>query len=99
MTTFTIEYAYDERGVERDAQRPEHRAYLAGLAEQGTMLAYGRYDDAGSPGALLVCEADTLDEVESIIASDPYMEAGLVPEHRIRVWPAVFGPGLAARIS
>ncbi|WP_297084509.1 YciI family protein [uncultured Demequina sp.] len=99
MTTFTIEYAYDERSAERDAHRPAHRAYLAGLAELGTMLAYGRYDDSGSPGALLVCEAESLDDVEAIIASDPYMEEGLVPDHRIRVWPAVFGPALTARES
>lgn len=99
MTTFMIEYAYDERSDERDALRPAHRAYLAALAEQGTMLAYGRYDDGGAPGALLVCEAEDLDAVESVLAADPYMEAGLVPEHRIRIWPAVWGPGLAERLA
>ena len=99
MTTFTIEYAYDERAAERDLHRPAHRAYLADLASAGRMLAYGRYDDAGAPGALLVCEAADVDEVESIIAGDPFVEAGLVPEHRIRVWPAVWGGGLATRLT
>ena len=99
MTTFTIEYAYDERSSERDLHRPAHRAYLASLAAEGKMLAYGRYDDDGAPGALLVCEAERLDEVEGMIEGDPFVRAGLVPDHRIRVWPAVFGPGLASRLS
>ncbi|GIG54495.1 YciI family protein [Demequina activiva] len=99
MTTFTIEYAYDDRSDERDQHRPAHRAYLAALADEGTMLAYGRYDDDGAPGALLVCEAASLEEVEAIIEGDPFVRAGLVPEHRIRVWPALFGTGLAARLT
>jgi uncharacterized protein YciI len=99
MTTFTIEYAYDERSDARDEHRPAHRAYLASCAQDGTMLAYGRYDDDGAPGALLVCEASDIDEVEKLVAGDPFVRAGLVPEHRIRVWPAVFGPGLSERLS
>ena len=99
MTTFTIEYAYDDRSVERDQHRPAHRAYLPQLASEGRMLAYGRYDDAGAPGALLVCEAEHLEDVERVIAGDPFVAAGLVPEHRIRTWPAVFGQGLAARLD
>ena len=99
MTTFTIEYAYDDRAAERDRHRPAHRAYLASLADEHRMLAYGRYDDDGAPGALLVCEAERLDEVEALIAADPFVRAGLVPEHRIRVWPAVFGSGLAGRLG
>lgn len=69
------------------------------LAEQGTMLAYGRYDDDGAPGALLVCEADSVDAVETLISADPFVEAGLVPEHRIRRWPATWGSGLTDRIG
>ncbi|WP_084040086.1 YciI family protein [Demequina sp. NBRC 110053] len=99
MTTYAIEYAYDDRGSERDAHRPAHRAYLAGLASEGCMLAYGRYDDDAAPGALLVCEAESVADVESLIAGDPFVQAGLVPDHRIRVWPAVWGPALAGRLS
>ncbi|MFV0633631.1 YciI family protein [Demequina sp.] len=99
MTTFTIEYAYDHRADERNTHRPEHRAYLASLAEQGRMLAYGRYDDDAPAGALLVCEAQSVAEVEAMIAADPYVTLGLVVDHRIRIWPAVWGPGLRERIA
>lgn len=99
MATWTIEYAYDDRSDARDVHRPAHREYLGDLADRGTMLAYGRYDDQGAPGALLVCEAKDVDAVESIIAGDPFVEAGLVPEHRIRRWPAVWGTGLTERIG
>ncbi|WP_084103908.1 YciI family protein [Demequina sp. NBRC 110056] len=99
MTTFAIEYAYDERSAERDAHRPAHRAYLAEQAAAGRMLAYGRYDDDAPPGALLVCEAATVADVEAIIAADPFVTAGLVAEHRIRIWPAVWGRGLEGRLA
>jgi uncharacterized protein YciI len=92
MPTFTIEYAYDDRTDERMARRLDHLAYLKGLVEAGTMLAYGRYNDDGAPGALLIVEAETPKDVEALVADDPYVRAGLVPSHNVRSWPAVWGP-------
>lgn len=90
MATWTIEYAYDDRSDDRDRHRPAHREYLNGLLATGDLLTYGRYDDDGAPGALLVCEADDVSAVEALIAGDPFVAAGLVPEHRIRRWAAVW---------
>ncbi|MDN4481842.1 YciI family protein [Demequina muriae] len=99
MATWTIEYVYDDRADARDLHRPAHREYLAALADEGTMHAYGRYDDEGAPGALLVCEADDVDDVESIVAGDPFVAAALVPEHRIRRWPATWAKALGSRLE
>lgn len=90
MATWTIEYAYDDRADERDRHRPAHREYLNGLLAAGALLTYGRYDDEGAPGALLVAVADDVSAVEDMIAGDPFVTAGLVPEQRIRRWAAVW---------
>lgn len=99
MATWSIEYHYDDRADARDQHRPQHREYLAALADKGVMLAYGRFDDEGAPGALLVCEAATAEDVEELLAADPFMIQGLVPSHQVRHWPATWGPGLAERIG
>lgn len=90
MATWTIEYAYDDRADERDRHRPAHREYLNGLLADGALLTYGRYDDDGAPGALLVAVGDDVGAVEALIAGDPFVTAGLVPEQRIRRWAAVW---------
>lgn len=90
MAHWVIEYTYDDKSQLRDQHRPAHRAYLAGLADTGDMVAYGRYDDADAPGALLIACAETVDEVEQMVRRDPFVIQGLVPEHRIRRWAATF---------
>lgn len=90
MATWTIEYAYDDRSDERDRHRPAHREYLNGLLNNGDLLTYGRYDDDGAPGALLVCVAEDVAAVEELIAGDPFVAQELVPERRIRRWAAVW---------
>ncbi|WP_062388750.1 YciI family protein [Demequina iriomotensis] len=94
MSLYAIHYAYDHRAAERDELRPEHRAWLLGLAEQGVAKVFGRYEDAGQPGALLVFEAESAEAVESLLAQDPYQDAGLVTGCSVRVWPAA-GPWTA----
>jgi uncharacterized protein YciI len=91
MSTYTIEYTYDDRAEERNAVRPDHLNYLNGLVSAGTMLAFGRYNDDGEPGALLIVEAVNSDAVENLVRNDPYVIAGLVPSHDIRSWPAIWG--------
>jgi uncharacterized protein YciI len=91
MPTFTIEYAYDNRLDERMSHRPDHLAYLRNLVKTGAMLAFGRYNDDGPPGALLIVEADSTDAVDELISGDPYVRAGLVPSHTIRSWPVNWG--------
>lgn len=90
MSMWAIEYRYDEaQDQERAEVRPEHRAYLASLMDAGVMLAYGRFDDDGAPGALLLAEALDANAVEAYLADDPYMRAGLVGSHTVRPWAGI----------
>jgi len=91
MPLWVIEYTYDERAHLRDQHRPAHRAYLGGLLDTGDMLAFGRYDDAEAPGALLIARAESKEQVEDMVRRDPFVIQGLVPAHRIRRWAGQIG--------
>jgi uncharacterized protein YciI len=91
MPIYMIEYAYDGRTEERMSHRPDHLNYLNGLVDKGVMLAFGRFDDDGEPGALLMVKAESPDAVEEVVHLDPYVVAGLVPSHRVRRWAGVWG--------
>lgn len=90
MSIFAVEYTYDERRDEQDAVRPDHRAYLRGLAERGTLLASGPWA-AGDPGALLVFRTDDVQALESLLAEDPFARAGLIASTTVRGWNVVIG--------
>ncbi|WP_062073256.1 YciI family protein [Demequina sediminicola] len=90
MTTWMIEYTYDNRASERDELRPTHRAYLTKLAAEGSLAAFGRYTDEGPAGALLVGTTETRADIEALLDQDPYALAGLISDRRIREWPAVW---------
>ena len=92
MTLWMIEYTYDDNTAGRDQHRPAHRAYLEDLREAGDMVAFGRFEDDGVPGALLIAHAATRDSVEALIAEDPFVTQGLVATYRIRQWGGTWEP-------
>ncbi len=90
MTMWAVQYLYDQGQAERMAEvRPAHRAYLSSLMDAGSMLAFGRYDDDGTPGAILLMEADERSTIESFLAQDPYQLNGLVQSFTVRPWAGV----------
>ncbi len=91
MTVYAVHYTYDDRTTRRDEVRPEHRAYLSGLVDEGSLLASGPWAD-GAPGALLLMSADSPDEVTRLLDVDPFQREGLVIGRTIREWTPVFGP-------
>jgi len=91
MTLFAVRYTYDDRSGERDATRPEHRAYLARLADDGLLLGSGPLMD-GEPGALLVFAAGSREQLDGLLAADPFARAGLVAATEVRTWDLVIGP-------
>ena len=92
MTVFAVHYTYDDRTGRRDEVRPEHRAYLGRLQEEGTLLASGPYADDGVPGALLVMSAGSAGEIDQALDTDPFVREGLVAARVVREWTQVFGP-------
>lgn len=91
MTVFAVQYAYDDRSTRRDAVRPEHRAYLARLVEEGSLLASGPWAD-GDPGAQLLVRADSPADVDRLLDADPFVREGLVASRTMREWTPVLGP-------
>jgi uncharacterized protein YciI len=91
MTVYAVLYTYDDRTTRRDEVRPEHRAFLSGLLDAGSLLASGPWAD-GAPGALLLVRADSPAAVEELLDGDPFHREGLVIGRTVREWTPVFGP-------
>ncbi|UFU04428.1 YciI family protein [Ruania suaedae] len=92
MSTFAVEYVYDiSRTADIDALRPDHRAFLGELAEQGTVLASGPWLDNAAPGALLLVSAENDTEVKKILDEDPFHRAHLISHRSVRAWNPVLG--------
>jgi uncharacterized protein YciI len=83
MTVFAVEYVYAADSTEaRNEARPAHREWLAGLAQDGAVLASGPYGDGA--GALLIFKTADEAALNSILK-------------RIRSPPPESSPGPASR--
>lgn len=92
MSTFAVEYSYDPaRTEDSDRIRPEHRAFLRDLLEEGRLLASGPWVGE-QPGALLLIVAEDAAAAETLLDTDPFHRAGLIIRRRIRRWNPVIGP-------
>ena len=97
MTVFAVEYVYAAESTdERNAVRPAHRDWTAGLAQDGAILASGPYGDGA--GALLIFKAADEAALNSILKQDPFAAAGVIAGTRITEWSPITGvlAGLAA---
>ena len=81
-----VEYTSDASVIA--GARPAHRVYLSSLQEQGKLVISGPFAD--DRGGLLVYEADTSEQVESMIAQDPFATSGVFVSWEIRPWNVVF---------
>ena len=70
MTTFAVQLQFDRDEDARLEIRPRHRAYLQELYTGGRLLQAGPFTDGD--GALLVYDVADRDELDSVIAKDPY---------------------------
>jgi uncharacterized protein len=95
MATFAVRYTYDQRTDLQDEVRPEHRAYLRGLADRGLLRGSGPFTD-GTPGALLVFETTDRAALEVLLADDPFARAGVIADVEIRAWNLILGPWASA---
>ena len=67
--------------------RPAHRQYLTSVFEQGKLVISGPFTDDG--GGLMVYEAASAEEVEAIIAADPFAQNGVFLSWELRPWNVV----------
>jgi uncharacterized protein len=84
---YVVELTYDDNPARLRA-RPAHRELLAKLHERGLVRAAGPWDDGS--GALLVFDVETEDEVDALLAEDPYYRSpGLTIASKRRWTPVV----------
>jgi uncharacterized protein YciI len=98
MTTYAVTYVYADDAAALDAHRADHRAFLRGLHEAGTLRASGPQpavasgDGTTAPaGALLVVEADSPDAALGALDADPFRTHGLITERSACEWTVVIG--------
>jgi uncharacterized protein len=82
---FLVTYRYTGDDDARLALRPTHRAFLA---EQDSLVASGPTDDGG---ALLLFEADSAADIETLLDDDPYAKSGFVGSRSVVGWDIVLG--------
>jgi uncharacterized protein YciI len=94
--TFAVLATYVTDAVNRRApHRAAHLEYARALVDRGVLLMAGAFADPVD-GALLIYRATSREEVERIVADDPYVKAGLWPSVTIREWTVVIGAGAKA---
>ena len=67
--------------------RPAHREYLRALHEQCKLITAGPWSD--DTGALLIYQAADEDELDRIIAADPYTPENVVEVAMRREWTPI----------
>ena len=85
MSHFAVHYSYVPDASLLSEHRPAHREFLLGLVGSG-LLAAGAYPDAEEPSALLICEADTDEDVARMLEMDPFWLRGAIAQRRIQLW-------------
>lgn len=86
MSIFAVTYTYGAPEEQLATLRTQHRDYLANLPE---LLISGPASD--SREAVLVFRADSREQVEALVAADPFVAAGFVGEHVVRDWKPILG--------
>ncbi len=92
MTVFVVEYTYDSARTQDIATlRPQHRAFLTRLYEEGAVLASGPWLDNAAPGALLLVLAHDVAGAQRLLDDDPFHRAHLITRRTVRPWNPITG--------
>ena len=67
--------------------RPVHRQYLARLRDEGKLALSGPFADGG---ALIVYEAEKPEDVDALIAEDPFAKSGVFASWQVHPWNILF---------
>ncbi|SDN78497.1 hypothetical protein SAMN05660199_00677 [Klenkia soli] len=86
-----VTYRYTEDVALRDEVRAEHREYLGGLADAGSLLLSGPFGPAAPAGALLVFRAEDEAQVQGWLDADPFALRGVVASTTVAEWNPVLG--------
>ncbi|MFJ4341151.1 LuxR C-terminal-related transcriptional regulator [Streptomyces sp. NPDC088915] len=86
---FVVELVFRGKETDRLSFGEAHRAYWKRMAARGLLLGGGPWRDG--TGELLVCEARDRRTLLRVLYADPYAQAQVIGELRVREWNAVMG--------
>jgi len=89
MTKYAIFVTYSDNHELRQSVRPAHREFLKKLFDEGKLHESGPFTD--DSGALMIYNGSSQEEVEAIVAKDPFRTTpGIVDSATIHEWKIVF---------
>jgi uncharacterized protein YciI len=68
-----------------------HVAYLQGLISTGKILASGPLAGLSKRAGFIIMTVETREEVDRLVAGDPFATEGLIDELTILAWDPMFG--------
>ncbi|ROQ34772.1 YCII-related domain-containing protein [Streptomyces sp. PanSC19] len=86
---FVVELVFRGNETDRLSFGEAHRAYWKKMAARGILLGGGPWRDG--TGEFLVCEAPDRRTLLRVLYADPYAQAQVIGELRVREWNAVMG--------
>ncbi|MGW3558091.1 LuxR C-terminal-related transcriptional regulator [Streptomyces sp. NPDC000963] len=86
---FVVELVFRGKETDRLSFGEAHRTYWKRMAARGLLLGGGPWRDG--TGELLVCEARDRRTLLRVLYADPYAQAQVIGELRVREWNAVMG--------
>lgn len=86
---FVVELVFRGSESDRSGFGDAHRAYWKRMAARGILLGGGPWRDG--TGELLLCEARDRRTLLRVLHADPYAQARVVGELRVREWNATMG--------
>ncbi|MGY5766511.1 YciI family protein [Brachybacterium sp. DNPG3] len=89
MALFAVQYTYADDAERIAVFRPEHRAHLAELHDDGVLAASGPLDDGGR--ALLLITADSAEAALAALDGDPLKRERLIADRTAEEWKVVIG--------
>ena len=90
MPWFTVDTRYVEDRERLLAARPDHRAYLIQLAEQGIVTGAGPWAD--DTGGFAIYQVADRAELDRLLAEDPYTIERVAADRTVREWKLTLGP-------
>ncbi|MFI5086299.1 MAG: YciI family protein [Actinomycetales bacterium] len=92
MPNFVVTYRYGAGSAAgRDTNRPAHVDFLTGQFEAKRLLVSGPFGPDEDPGAVLVWNAASKEELLPLINQDPFHANGLIADRDVRQWNVAFG--------
>lgn len=87
MALYAALFTYVAEQEQVEAVRPDHRAYLRSLLDDGTLHEAGRFGH--ERGGLIVYATDTMDEAQALFDRDPFITAGIIELDSMQEWKVI----------